>query len=164
MEGKGQFLFINAFKETELKGGGFSLQFTDISKKIYEEQYFTEEAPSYRIVGEGINIYGICKVKKCKAYKEEVIYPLGDKQRFDLIKEKEDLECPECGGNIIPKTVGFFLCNYKITGKKYENGKIEDFEFEGKANNKGSIQYYNPDKNGETIVVQLIIEITKNYS
>ena len=154
-------IYINAYKGTELSGGGFSLKFTDISKKIYEEQYFSESAPSYRIVMEGINIFGICKVKKCKAYKQEVIYPLINKKRFNLIDEKEDLECPECGGNIIPKTAGFYLCNYKITGKKYENKEVEDFEFEGQATKADCIQYYNPDKNGETTMVKLIIEVTE---
>ena len=61
---------------------GFSFRFTDISKQITEEHYFSDEAPSYRIVTRGINIYGICKFKKCCAYNEEVIVPLENVEFF----------------------------------------------------------------------------------
>ena len=152
---------IDVYKEREMKGGVLSLKFSDLSKQITEEHFFSEKAPSYRYVTRGINIYGICKVKKCEAYKKEVIHRLKNIKKFDLIKEKEDLECPKCGGNITPKTVGFHLCEYRVKGKKYYDDKIEPFEFEGKAENKNSIQYYNPDKNGETTLIELIIEITK---
>ena len=149
-------------KEGNITGGNFSMLFTDISKQIYEEHYFSDKAPSYRIVCQGINIYGICKVKKCLANKKEVVVPLRKIKKFNLIQQKEDLECPECGGNIIPKTLGFFLCKYKVKMKKYENGEIKSFEFEGESPKKDCIQYYNPDKNGETTIVELIIEITKD--
>ena len=145
------FSKIDVHTEREMKGGIISLKFADMSKQITEEHFFSKDAPSYRLVTKGINIYGICKVRKCVAYKKEVIHPLRKIKKFDLIKEREDLECPECGGNITPKTVGFHLCEYRVTGKKYGNDKIESFEFEGKAENKNSIQYYNPDKNGKQL-------------
>ena len=152
---------IDVYKEGDLIGGLFPINFTDISKQVHEEHYFSEEAPSYRIVTQGINIYGICKGKKCKAYKKEVIVPKKKIKKFDLIKEKDDLECPECGGIIIPKTLGFHLCKYKVIGKKFinDNDKSERFKIEGRAENKDSIQYFNPDKNGETMVVELKIEV-----
>ena len=78
------------------------------------------------------------------------------------MKEKDDLECPECGGIIIPKTLGFHLCEYKIEGRKIVDKKVEDFEIIGKAENANSIQYFNPDKNGEIMIVKLVIEITKD--
>ena len=61
------------------------------------------------------------------------------------------------------KTIGFYLCEYIIKGVKVvnENGKCLPFEFKGKADNEDSVQYFNPDKNGETILSKLIIEITK---
>ena len=153
---------IDVHKEREMKGGILPLKFADMSKQITEEHFFSDKAPSYRMVTRGINIYGICKVKKCEAYKKEVIHPLKKIKKFDLINEKDDLECPLCGGNIIPKTIGFHLCEYRVKGKKYYDDKIESFEFEGKAKNKNSIQYYNPDKNGETTLIELVIEITKD--
>ena len=151
---------ILVVKTNNVKGGTFSINFTDLSKQIYEEDYFADEAPEYRIVGEGINIFGICKCKKCKAYKEEVIVPL-NVDKFDIIKDKDNLECPACENLIVPKTVGFHLCDYKIKGTKFENGKCIPFEFNGKAENKDSVQYFNPDKNGETTIMELMIEIIK---
>ena len=41
-----------------------SINFTDLNKQMYEENYFVDEAPEYRLVGEGINIFGICKCKQ----------------------------------------------------------------------------------------------------
>ena len=153
---------IDAHKENNIIGGTYGLNFTDVSKQVHEEHYFSDKAPSYRIVTKGINIYGICKGKNCKAYKKEVVVPLKNIKKFDLMEEKDDLECPECGGIIIPKTLGFHLCEYKIEGTKFVDNKGEDFEIKGKAENKNSIQYFNPDKNGKTMIVKLIIEITKD--
>ena len=150
---------IEAYEAEEVMGGLYSLNFTDVSKQIHEEHYFSDDAPSYRTVTQGINIYGICKVKKCNAYRNEVIVPKIGEKKFDLINDFEDLECPECGGTIIPKTLGFHLCKYKVSGKKFINDKSEPFKFEGKAENKDSIQYFNPDKNGETMLVELKIEV-----
>ena len=56
--------------------GGVSMKFADLSKNIYEELYFKDTAPDYRIVSKGINVFGICLSKKCNAYKKEVIFPL----------------------------------------------------------------------------------------
>ena len=142
-------------------GGGFSINFTDVSKNIHEEHYFSKTAPDYRIVSKGINVYGICKGKKCKAYNKEVICPLKNKKIFNLLDEKENLECPICGSLIIPKTLGFFSCEYRIKGKKCENDMIIPFELRDKASNKDSIRYFDPDKNGKTIITELIVEVIK---
>ena len=144
-----------------ISGSDFVLNFTDLGKQIYEEHYFSESAPSYRYVTQGINIYGICIRKRCKLYGKEAIVPLKGVKKFNLIEERENLECPECGAVISPKTVGFYYCEYNVKGAKYENKKTEPFEFKGKAANKNSIQYYNPDKNGKTTLAELIIEVTK---
>ena len=151
---------ITVSKNNCLKGG-ISVNFCDLSKQIYEDHYFSNKAPSFRIVVEGINIYGICKSKKCIAYNKEVVVPLKDIYKFDLIKERENLECPVCEGLIIPKTFGFHLCEYFVKGKKYENNKIQPFEFKGIANNKNAIQYYDPEKNGIVNIIELVIEIIK---
>ena len=142
-------------------GAGFSINFTDVSKNIHEEHYFSKTAPDYRIVSKGINVYGICKGKKCKAYNKEVICPLKNKKIFNLLDEKENLECPICGSLIIPKTLGFFSCEYRIKGKKCENDTITPFELRDKASNKDSIRYFNPDKNGKTMITELIVEVIK---
>ena len=145
-----------------LGGGGFCMNFTDLSKQIYEEHYFSNNAPPYRNVDQGINICGDCRNEYCIGYNQEVIVPLKGTQRFDLIKERGNLKCPICRNLIEPKTVALFRCAYKISGKKFEKDKIKKYSFSGKANKTDSLHYYNPIKNGETLIMELIIEIT-NY-
>jgi hypothetical protein len=78
-----------------------------------------------------------------------------------LIENKDDLECPECRGYVIPKTLGFYLCEYIVNGEKIDGKKPKSFQFTGKAESQDSIQYYIPEENGETLIIELIIEITK---
>jgi hypothetical protein len=153
---------IEAYETETVMGGSFgscALNFTDVRKQYHEEHYFSDNAPSYRTVTQGINIYGICSGKQCKAYKKEVVVPQMGRKKFDLIKELYNLLCPECGMIVKPKTLGFHLCKYKVSGKIFLDDVIEPFEFEGKAENENSVQYFNPDKNGKTMVVELKIEV-----
>ena len=142
-----------------IKGGGCPMMFSDVSKNKTKEIFFSKSAPSYRKAGKGINIFGICPRKKCKAFNKEVVIPI-KKKIFDLIKEKENLFCPECDSLIIPKTVGFYLCKFRIYGKKIENDEIENFQNEDDmANNKNSLKYFDPDLNGEVMLIELIFEV-----
>ena len=61
------------------------MKFTDVNKQIVEKLYFSKNAPSYRTVVKGINIFGICKVKKCEAHDKEVAIPLKNKKFFNLV-------------------------------------------------------------------------------
>lgn len=143
-------------------GGGFCINFTDLSKQKYSECPITNNAPNYRIISQGINICGNCKTELCYAYNQEVCVPLNGINTFNLIKERENLKCPACRGLIEPKTVAFYLCGYKIKGKNFENGQVKNFEFYGNAKNSDSVQYYDPTSNGNTLIIELIIEVT-NY-
>jgi hypothetical protein len=150
-------IFVVATKG--VKGSGCPMMFTDISKNKTKEIGFSKKAPSYRKVSKGINIFGICNFKKCKAYKKEVVVSI-KKKKLDLIKERDELFCPECEATIIPKTVGFYLCKFKIYGKKIENDRVEPFENdEDEANNKDSLKYFDPELNGEITVTELIFEV-----
>ena len=151
---------INVLEEDRITGG-ISMIFTDLSKNIHEERYFSKTAPDFRIASKGINVFGICHSKKCKAHKKEVIWPLKEKTSFNLIKEKDDLECPICGNLISPKTLGFYSCEYLIKGKKCENDIIKSFELRDTASNQNSIRYFNPDENGSTIITDLTVEVIK---
>jgi hypothetical protein len=150
---------IYVFERQNVTGRGLSVNFTDLSKNIYEEHYLSKTAHDYRTVSKGINVYGKCKGKKCKAYNKEVICPLKEKKSFNLLKEKDDLECPICGCLMIPKTLGFFSCEYRIKGKKCEDDIITPFELRDKASNKDSIRYFNPNKNGSIMFIELIVEV-----
>ena len=154
-------------KDTEGIIGGcddfFPIDFCDVNRKRTEGHKLTKtKKGSYRITKKGINIYGICKGNNCIAKDKEVIVPI-KKKNFDLINEKYNLICPICSNIIIPKTVGFRDCEYKIQGKKYQNNKIEDFCFTGRADNPGEIKYYNPSDNGTALMIQLIFEVLKYF-
>jgi len=143
-----------------IKGaGGIPLMFTDLSKNRTKEIGFSKKAPSYREVTKGINIFGICNFKKCKAYKKVVVVKI-KKKKLDLIKERDDLLCPECEAIIIPKTVGFYLCKFVIYGKKLLDDQVKRFENdEDEAKNKDSLKYFDPELNGEVTVTELIFEV-----
>jgi hypothetical protein len=147
----------------QIIGRGYPMLFSDVNKNKTREITCSKKAPSYRAVTKGINIFGICNFKKCEAYKEEVVVMI-NKKKFDLINERNELFCPECGSPIIPKTVGFYLCKFKIYGKKINDGKEEYFENEiDEANNKNSVKYFDPDLNGEVMITQLIFEVTEYF-
>ena len=144
-------------------GGGYGMYFSDVNKNKTREITISKKAPSYRAVTKGINIFGICNFKKCEAYKKEVVVMI-NKKKFDLINERNELFCPECGSPIIPKTVGFYLCKFKIYGKKINDGKEEYFENEiDEANNQNSVKYFDPDLNGEVMITQLIFEVIEYF-
>ena len=154
------FSIIEVMKCEQTIGGGLAMEFTDVSKNNILGLGFSGHGPSYRAICKGINIFGNCHCKKCSAYKKEVVIRI-ERGKLDLIKNKEDFFCPECGSYIKPKTVGFYQCKYSIYGKKYENGNIKDFCIIGEA--KNTFNYYDPKINGETTVIELIFEILKYY-
>lgn len=152
---------IKVLDECNVIGGG-PVTFCDVNKKITDSHKLTIPTKgSYRITEKGINIYGLCKGNNCIAKDKEVIVPI-QKKFFDLVNEKYDLKCPKCSNIIIPKTVGFRDCEYQISGKKYENEKIEDFCFTEIADSPNEIKYYNPNDNGTALMIELKFEVL-NY-
>ncbi len=152
-------IYVNTL--SNISGGYCPINFTDVSKNKTKEIYFSKNAPSYRGVTKGINICGICKCKMCKACKKEVVVPI-KKKKINLIKERDELFCPECESIIIPKTVCFYMCKFKIYGKKIKNGKEQYFENEpDEASNENSAKYFDPELNGEIMVSELIFEVLK---
>ena len=143
--------------------GGFPISFSDVSKNKTKELPFSNKAPSYRKVSKGINIFGTCKFKKCVAYQKEVVVRI-KKQKFDLIEERNDLFCPKCEALIVPKTVGFYLCKFKIYGKKLEDGQEQAFRNESdEARNKNTLKYFDPELSGNIMITQLIFEVEKYF-
>ena len=145
-------------------GGGMCMMFTDVSKNKTTQIEFSPDAPNYRHVIKGINICGICNYIKCLAYEKEVIVNFHNKT-FDLIKDKNNLFCPECQAPIEPKTVLFYLCRYQIYGKKIENDEIVPFRNPpAEARNENSGTYFDPDlTGGEVEFVQLKFEVLEYF-
>ncbi len=60
--------------------------------------------------------------------------------------------------------MGFYLCKYKIYGKKISNGREEYFENKiDEARNKNTVKYFDPDSNGEVMMTQLIFEVIEYF-
>ena len=153
-------IFIVATKRIKA-AGGLPMLFSDVSKNKTKELTFSKKAPSYRKVIKGINIFGICTFKKCRAYQKEVVVRI-KKKKFDFVEERNDLFCPECEALIVPKTVGFYLCKFIIYGKKLENGQEQEFSNKSdEASNKDTLKYFDPELSGNVMITQLIFEVEK---
>ena len=165
---------------------GFSLNFTDVTKKRTQELKVrkTNNGCGYRYVTPGINLYGICNCKTCKAYDKEVIERIY-KDELDLTKNKGRMHCPICNTDIECITVGFYKCYYNIYGMKYNEESDENEKFGKKIPNFDSITVntddtvmvngdkYRVDKtngenlskfeetNGKAIFIKLVFQVKK---
>ena len=144
-------------REIAIEGGGDSIEFCDVSNG---KQELINSNIVYGTPNNGINIYGLCQEKNCIAYNQEVVVHIKHNY-FDLIREKNDLKCPKCNNIIIPKTVGFLQCEYKVKGTKRIN--YEEFNFNGIADKSGKIKYFNSKENinGKAEMIELNFEVTK---
>ncbi len=137
--------------------------FCDITKNNTKLRGFSKTAPDWRRICKGLNIYGICKNKRCKAYNKNVIVKLRQ-CRFDLIEEAENLECPMCEGLVIPKTAGFFMCKYQFEGKKIEGEKVVNFgPITKETHDPNHSVYYDPEGSGYVQFSKLIFNILELY-
>ena len=135
-----------------------SILFIDVRKNFTEEKNITDNH-FFGEVKKGLNIYGICSNKKCQAYKKEVVISFTENKIFDMLLERNSLECPVCGRLISPKTIGFNFCEYQIEGVIYENDTMKDFIISGQSINTNIIQNFNPEKCGMAIFIQLRIKV-----
>eukprot|EP00735_Rhodelphis_limneticus_P010674 TRINITY_DN3478_c0_g1::TRINITY_DN3478_c0_g1_i1::g.20621::m.20621 TRINITY_DN3478_c0_g1::TRINITY_DN3478_c0_g1_i1::g.20621 ORF type:complete len:308 (-),score=31.91,sp/P0DJ25/RL40_TETTS/60.53/4e-18,ubiquitin/PF00240.18/1.5e-18,ubiquitin/PF00240.18/6.4e+03,Rad60-SLD/PF11976.3/1.1e-10 TRINITY_DN3478_c0_g1_i1:2-925(-) len=130
-------------------GGGDGFSFVDISDSSTIQQVsFSTTAPSWRIVREGLNVEGKCTNKKCEAFKQQVICPvgLGD---FDIILDSDKVNCPACAQNVQPITCGLYDCFYRYKGIKLERGTAKSVHTAASTWLRASDEdytYYNPDK------------------
>ncbi len=106
------------------------INFNDITKQTIQKLKVRKKAKGYEwlTVSPGINLFGICENKNCKAGNKEVIQIINDCE-YDLVKKRGLMECPMCKNKCLANTVGFYKCYYNIYGKKYdeENNKGETF-------------------------------------
>ena len=100
--------------------------------------------------------------------KDDLFLDVGDKYVFmmafggfsELILGYPFLKKYQLIFNQNTKTVGFYLCKFKIYGKKLVDDQVERFENkEDEANKKDSLKYFDPELNGEVTVIELIFEV-----
>ena len=126
-----------------------------------EDIKISSKGPSYRTVKEGMNLFGICKNKKCLAYNKEVIHMFGY-GTFDAINgDKENIICPSCEFPLISiDTCGFWKCKYFYKGKKFENNKLEEVNYSNINNSQDSIDYFNKGNDNENKSLWVELKIT----
>ena len=149
--------YIHVFRI--VNGGGDSIEFCDVSNGKKE---LINSNIIYGTPDKGINIYGFCQEKNCIACNRGVVVHIKTNY-FDLLYEKNNLKCPICKNIIIPNTVGFLQCEYKIKGKKLIRGNFEEFDFIEIADKSGKINYYQPknNKKRKTQMAELKFEVIK---
>lgn len=141
--------------------GGSSKLFTDPTKVMPKDIKISSKGPSYRTVTEGMNLFGICKNKKCLAYDKEVIHMFGY-GTFDVINgDKENIICPSCEFPLISiDTCGFWKCKYFYKGTKFENKKLKEVNYSNINNSQDSIDYFNKGNDNENKSLWVELKIT----
>ena len=132
--------------------GSPPIDFVDVSSKIVKKLNFSKDAPRWREVCKGLNIFGICPNKKCSANGKEVIYKTiltEEGLLFCLNDEIVNIRCPLCNKIIDPKTCGFWQCEYQFKGKKIEDGEEKEYDSKTKETNYDDFEYFDPYENGK---------------
>jgi len=140
--------------------GSPPIDFVDVSSQIVNKLNFSKNAPRWREVCKGLNIFGICPNKNCTANGKEVIYKtiLTEKGLlFCLNDEIVNIRCPLCNKIIDPKTCGFWKCEYQFKGKKIEDGEEKEYDSKTKETNDDDFEYFDPYENGKVRWISLII-------
>ena len=147
-----------------LRGGGCSMpmDFADVEKGIIQNLSFSKSAPKWRKVDEGLNLFGLCKNSKCKAFNEEVIHIVGiPNEKYNLQENVLNIKCPMCDGLVVPKTCGFWKCEYQFEGDKIEDGKLKHIDTKCKETKDDNFEYFNPYDNGNALWTSLNIYVVK---
>lgn len=132
-------------------GGLSMLEFVDVDDLTKTKKLkLSSEAPKWRKVSMGLNLFGKCLNKKCEAFKAEVVHRVGINRGFDFNSDKRLIKCPICSKNFIPETMGFWKCEYQIKGEKFKDGEYEEVDLNGKETNGNDFEYFDPYKSGTT--------------
>jgi len=70
-----------------------------------------------------------------------------------------NIKCPMCDKIIIPKTCGFWKCEYQFIGDKIEEGDLKHVDTKCKETKDDNFEYYNPYENKSAIWTNLNIYV-----
>ena len=154
-------LFI--LEERLFGAGPIPLPFADVSKGKTQKLYFSDKAPAWRKVQEGLNIFGICQKSGCEAFLKEVIYNgygiIDTQFDFNDTKNITKIRCPMCGGIFVAKTCGFWKCEYQFTGDKIRDGDVEHIDTKTKETNGDDFEYFNPYDCPTVLWLKLVVYV-----
>jgi len=142
------------------------LMFMDPSDATIKQFSLSKKAPKWRIISEGLNIFGICENPECEAHKKEVIYRTlkykslpEEGLLFDMLENRDKIRCPICNKLIDPKTCGFYKCEYQFRGQKKENLEVKKYDSKPKETEGNKVSYYEPKGKKQTIWFKLKIYV-----
>ena len=147
-----------------LRGGGLPINFVNADKGVIQNLEFSDSAPEWREVTEGLNLFGICKNKNCRAFDEEVVHKVGINQKFNIQNEVLNIKSPICKGNIAPKTCGFWECEYQFVGDKIEEGKLKHIDTKSKETKGDNFEYFDPYDNDSSLWTNLDIYVIEKQN
>ena len=128
-------------------GGEDSVKFANLSNEFVRNVVVDPKFPDWRIIGKGINLFGICSNSSCAADGRQVIMPVTSSE-YDLYGEGFLGICPMCKKHIELDTCGFYMCDYKCEGKYFDKWKDDwvDLPNEIHKTSDGKISYYDYNK------------------
>ena len=154
---------IRVEESNNIIGGGFAVPFSDPEKEGPIEIDVWKEAPDYRTVFDGLNLFGNCYNKSCVAYEKEVVHRFGF-GTFDVLNDVHTNKrpvCPECEIPFIPITAGFMNCSYKYIGEKVENGQIKNVDWSKTTYGRKHVDYLESKEKNMSTWVSLKITASK---
>ena len=140
--------FPDLIIDIPVSAGGCAFEYVDYDNGKTKKLKFSKNAPKWRRVQEGLNLFGKCINKDCKAFNKEVIDPKSNNIKFSIDQQKREIKCPICNKNFMPLTFGFWKCEYQIKGVRLKNGEYEDVNINGKETKGDDFEYYDPSDNG----------------
>ena len=99
----------------------------------------------YKTIIKGLNIFGNCMNPKCEKYNKKVIYQKGlskYREYFDLNKEINNIKCSMCFSIFKPKICGFYNCEYQLIGKKFDEGKLINYDSKTRETKDDEREYF----------------------
>ena len=147
-----------------LRGGGLPMNFVNVDKGVIQNLGFSDSAPEWRGVTKGLNLFGICKNKDCRAFDKEVVHKVGINQKYNLQNNILNNKCPICEGIIVPKTCWFWECEYQFVGDKIEEGKLKHIDTKSKETKGNNFEYFDPYDNDSSLWTNLDIYIIEKQN
>ncbi len=131
------------------------INITDVTNGCTDYLDISDTAPDWRTVDNGINLFGYCENKDCKAFEKEVIEMIKENE-FDICKIQGIMHCPMCKCPVKVGTIGFYNCYFNFYGSKYDRENDELEKFGKQIKNFETVKVSSDDTvvvNGEKITV-----------
>ena len=105
-------------------------------------------------------MFCLYKNSNCQAFNKEVINIVGiTHKKYNLQENILNIKCPICARLIVPKTCGFWKCEYQFEGDKIEDGQLKHLNTRCKETKGDNFEYYNPFENGSSLWTNLNIYV-----